>query len=239
MTPLILGAITLLAQTVETIAGFGSTIIALALGIHFIPLTEWVATLVIIGWLQSLWLVTRGWHHIQWRILFTRILPGCAIGLPTGIWLQNQLNPNALKYLLGIFVIFAALLELIRMRKATARPLHPALGHAIVAGGGFFHGMFASGGPMIVYFTSRVITAKSAFRATLSVLWLILNSILLITYTASGRINSPILTRAAFLLPALALGILAGEYLHHRLNEKIFRTIVYVLLLLTGIALLS
>jgi len=107
-----------------------------------------------------------------------------------------------------------------------------------LAGGGFFHGLFASGGPLVVYFASREIPEKGRFRATLSTLWLTLNTVLLISYAFTGRPLAGAATRAAALAPALVAGIVVGEVLHARVDERAFRWIVQGLLFLTGLFLL-
>jgi len=57
------------AHTVETVLGFGATIIALALGIFIFPLETILPVLVILGFLQSLWLVVRWFKYIRWPVL--------------------------------------------------------------------------------------------------------------------------------------------------------------------------
>jgi hypothetical protein len=59
LTLFLLACILVLAHTAETILGFGSTLIALALGAYLLPLETLVPMLVILGLLQSIWLVGR------------------------------------------------------------------------------------------------------------------------------------------------------------------------------------
>jgi uncharacterized membrane protein YfcA len=42
--------------------------------------------------------------------------------------------------------------------------------------------------------------------------------------------------RALYLVPALVAGIVLGELLHRRMNERIFKTFVQLVLLGTGVA---
>ena len=45
----LLGCILVLAHSIETVLGFGSTLIALAFGIHLLPLETLVPMLVVLG----------------------------------------------------------------------------------------------------------------------------------------------------------------------------------------------
>ncbi|MBI2058521.1 MAG: sulfite exporter TauE/SafE family protein [Nitrospirae bacterium] len=229
------------AHAVETITGFGATIIALSAGAFFLPLDSLVVALVLVGWLQSLWLVARGFRHVEWKFLLYQVLPLCGIGFPLGIFGFAKFPQHHLKTALGLFVVAVAAMELLRLRreKVTSKELPFAARAGLLAAGGFFHGLFATGGPLVVYFASRAILDKSRFRSTLSALWLILNSILILSYLATSRLQREPALLAASLLPALAIGILAGEQLHSRVNEVVFRILVQVVLILTGAFLLA
>ena len=69
--------------------------------------------------------------------------------------------------------------------------------------------------------------------ATLLVVWLTLNSCLTALFLFDGTLV-PSLPRLVLYLPLLVVGVLLGEFLHHRLNEQRFRQVVYGLLVLTG-----
>ena len=102
---------------------------------------------------------------------------------------------------------------------------------------GVTHGLFASGGPLLVYSLSGVALDKARFRATLICVWLTLNSLLTLIFAIDGSLL-PALPRIAAFLPVAISGVSLGEWLHHRISEQRFRVAVFLLLLVTGIALL-
>jgi len=237
---LILFLIIIFAQALETTTGFGSTVISLGLGVYLYPIKELIIVLVILGWLQCLYIVVRGFRHISWRILLTRILVFSGIGLPLGIWFFEHFGGSQLKFFFGAFIVIIAIsqLYLFYRQKGELKPLPFIIGAIVLVMGGFIHGIFASGGPMIVYYSSREIKDKSSFRSTLSALWLVLNTVLLANYFIRGQIQAQTLEFTAILLPALLIGILIGEFLHYKVNERLFRFVVYIVLLFTGIVIL-
>jgi uncharacterized membrane protein YfcA len=240
MSLLLLTCIIIAAHIVETTTGFGATVIALSLGVHLVPLEVLVVALVLVGWVQSAWLVSRGFSHIQWKLLVTRILPLCALGLLLGMWCFHELGSKTLKLLLGAFVVLVSSMELRRLfRKGSgSRVLPVPTGLAFLVCGGFFHGLFASGGPLVVYYATRELDEKKSFRVTLSVLWLLLNSVLIGSYCLSGDLDTRALVLAVSFIPALVCGIVVGEFLHTRVNEIAFKKLVQTVLLFTGIFLL-
>ncbi|MFW5739043.1 MAG: sulfite exporter TauE/SafE family protein [Myxococcota bacterium] len=239
LTLAVLFAVVIAAQIVETVAGFGATVIALAVGVQLVPIELLVVTLVLIGVVQSSWIVARGRMHVRMRLLFTRILPLCVLGLGVGNLLFHHVDAQLLKVVLGAFVVAFSgwrLWQLFTGRDIKA--LSPAVGAGLLTAGGFFHGLFAAGGPLVVYYASRTIDERHAFRATLSSLWLILNIVLLTSYWAHGQLARPPVSLAITLLPAVVVGVVVGEILHSRVNEILFRKVVQVLLFATGVCLL-
>jgi len=174
LTLFLLGCILVLAHTAGTILGFGATIIALPLGVHLIPLTTLLPVLVILGLLQSVWLVARWFHYIDWRTLLLQILPLAIVGMIIGILSREIADEDTLKMVLGVFIAVVSLAELAMLfiKKAPGGQLRWYYRVPLLIGGGIFHGLFATGGPPIVYYASRQFPAQEHFRATLSMLWL-------------------------------------------------------------------
>lgn len=227
------------AHTVETVLGFGATIITLALGIYIFPLDTILPVLVVLGLLQSLWLVVRWFKYIRWRVLLLHILPSVAVGMAIGIYYRTLVaDYRQLIVLLGIFIMAASLLEIIMIyrTRAAGGSLPWYLGWPILITGGIFHGIYALGGPLIIYYSSRELKEPAEFRATISMLWLILAVILVINLYSIGQINATTLTTTGIVLPGLILGIFFGSRMKFRTLP--FKVLIYVLLFIAGLLLL-
>ncbi len=227
-----------LSHTVETVLGFGATTIALALGIFILPFNTLLPVLVILGLLQSSWLVARWVRHIQWRVLLLKILPGAVIGLAIGIYYRTQVaSYTQLLILLGIFIMAVSIMEivLIYKTKAAGGSLPWYIGWPILIVGGIFHGIYATGSPLIIYYSSREFKEPADVRATLSTLWLILNVGLVLSLHSTGQINIDTLTTTGILLPGLIAGIVLGSYMKFR--ALVFKVLLYAILFVAGLLL--
>jgi uncharacterized membrane protein YfcA len=231
-----LALVVLFCFGIEAALGFGSTVLAVTLAAPFLPLELLLPTLVGLNLLVSSYITLRHRDGIDWRLLLTRILPLAALGMPVGMFLFALVGGPGLKLGFGAFVCALAARELYRQRlpESTPAPLGNATSAGLLLLGGLVHGLYASGGPMIVYVVSRLLDDKRRFRSTLSMLWLLLNAVLTVGYALRGLLGREILLGQAMLLPSLCLGIVGGEWLHHRVNERIFRRLVYGLLLCGG-----
>ncbi len=234
-----IACVLVIAFAVETALGFGAALITVALGSFVVTdLGELLPMIVPLNLVLSTYLVGRYHQHVDRRFLFTRLLPLMALGMPVGLYVFSAFDSSLLKRIFGVFVAAVAALELYRMRKSeTPAPVSTAAEVTLLVLGGVVHGAFSTGGPMAVYVTGRVLHDKSVYRATLSSLWLVLGTILLGSYVWEGRVTTASLGSTAIVSPGIVIGMVLGEYLFRRVPVQAFRQVVFVALLLSGLAL--
>jgi uncharacterized membrane protein YfcA len=229
-----------LAFTIETALGFGATLITVALGSFFLDLEHILPALVPLNLVLSGYLVIRYGRHVDRAFLLKRLAPFMALGLPIGITVFSSLDASMLKRLFGLFLVGVSALELWRMRAASpVKHLDPWSERLLLVAGGAIHGAFATGGPMAVYVTSRVVEDKNAYRATLSALWTVLNLILLASYGLGGQLDGETAGLAVGLVPSIAVGMVVGEVLHARVPARTFRAVVFGMLAVAGLVLVA
>ena len=137
-----------------------------------------------------------------------------------------------------MIVIFGAR-ELYKSLRKVIENKHPRwLNQLLIAGAGLTHGLFASGGPLLVFSLAGSNINKAQMRATLLAVWFSLNSMLTVIFFLQGALNA-VWPKLLMYLPLLVVGVAAGEYLHHRVSELTFRRLIYVILIVTGILLLA
>lgn len=223
----------LLSYTVEAVTGFGSIVIALSLGALLMPVPELLPILVPLNIIMTSWLTVKLRKKIDFSLLWRRILPLMLLGTVVGYVLLPWLSERWLKPLFGLLIVWFAGRELWRLRHS--QPVqHPAwLTSPLMFFAGISHGLFASGGPLLVYALAGTSLDKARFRATLICVWFLLNSTLTMAFLLDGRLL-PALPTVACLALLLPIGVWLGERLHSRVDELLFRKMIYALLLITG-----
>ena len=237
MPDLLLAAIVSVAFATEAALGFGATVITVTLGSLVMGLEPLLAAFVPVNLLLSGYLLGRHRRHVDGPGLGRRILPFIGAGLVVGLLLFRLRHAHLLQLAFALFVILLSLVELYRLAgpgQEEAAPLSRPRAALLLLLGGVVHGLFASGGPMVVYVMGRGRTDKARFRATLAALWLILNGILVANYWTLHLFDGASARRSLLFLPSLLLGLVAGEWLHHRLPDRLFRRLVYVVLLVAA-----
>lgn len=233
----VLGLIVFASFLVEAATGFGSMVVALTLGALWFQVPELLGWLIPVNMVLSAYLVVRGWGAVQWRFLATRMVPLMALGLGAGTLVAARASEASwLKPLFGVFVMAVAAWQLSSALKpaqqVSSLPGPVRVGALLLAG--VIHGIFATGGPLAVFVSARELPDKAAFRATLSMLWLVLNALVMPRLVLDGQVTAATLGTSGLMLVPLALGIAAGEWVHHRLAEAKFRVAVAGLLLAAG-----
>ncbi len=233
MTPAFF-AIVVFAVAVEAAAGFGATVITVTLASHLMPLDEVLATFMPVNVVLALWILAR--HHalVDRGLLFRRIFPMMAVGFLAGLLLVDQLGHPYLKATFGLLVVGLAAVELTGSR---ASPPSPAAARVALLSAGLIHGLFACGGPLLVWVAGRELPDKGRFRATLQAVWLGLGGLLLVRYALAGSLTATTLRHSAWLMLALAVALPIGEAVHRRIAPAPFRRAVFSLLLFAGGAL--
>ena len=247
LTLALLGLVTLLAFVVEATAGFGATIVTVTLAAYFMPIPEVLAALLPANLLLSGYLALKYRRAIDTRLLLRRVgvwmVPGMALGMLPSVLpqLAGLREQGMIRTVFAAFVVVLAATELwraFRPRAGAERALPRPLAAGALVGAGVVHGLFACGGPMLVYVVGRELTDKARFRATLSAVWLALNLVLVVSYVAAGTINAQSLRGSGVMLGSLVGGLVIGEWVHRRLSVERFRLAVFTLLLFAGGALL-
>ena len=234
-----LGFIVLLAHFLEGITGFGCTVIALPFCIALIGVKTAVPVLTILGWILALYIVIIDRKSIVVKEYF-KILGYVILGLPLGIFLFAYLPEAPLKILLGVFMIIVAISGLVKSYwpavgtlKVDQRLESMAMNFFLFLGG-IIHGAFSSGGPFIVTYATKKLPDKSAFRATLSAIWLTLNSIIITTNLFQGNYGKEVFDILGYMIPFLLAGMILGNIAHKRIDGGTFTKMVYSVLLVSG-----
>jgi uncharacterized membrane protein YfcA len=228
-----------LGYAVRGVAGFGSGVVATPLLAYVLPMSTTAPLITLVGFLVSARQAFRDWHQIQWQPVL-RFVPGALVGVPLGLWMVKTADQGLLARCLGAYVVAYALYSIFGERVlGRALTLPRWMVHPISVVGALVSTLFGGlAGPLYVTYFDSLRLAKGAFRVTVSTTLLTLSIIRSVGYFATGvfRAEDVVLVAAA-LLPA-GIGTLAGEWVHDRIGQRVFRQWVGALLVLTGTGLL-
>jgi len=188
------------------------------------------------------------WRKWSWPTV-RGMLGGMALGTAVGtavFWLILRVGesgegaldqPRALlKLLIGVIALGFVALQTIRARSGRLAAYRPRPWHGLLAGSGagLTSTLAHSAGPITTVYLLPQEMPKQRFVATTVLYYWIGNQAKVAPYLWLGALNAETAAAAAALAPAIIAGALLGIFLHHRVNQKVFTAIVYVLLAVMG-----
>lgn len=233
MEPLTVAAILLLAAMaafIQALSGFGfSLFIVPPLAVILGP-QDTVVLANLLGFVGNTLQFVRLRKLVE-RRQATTLAIGSFIGMPIGLAVLLLVDPIALQFGIAVAVI---LFTLALMR---GLELHGGGTPGDVAVG-FTSGMLntstsMSGPPVIIYLHGKRL-APQAFRATINAFFLSTGVVALILLAGAGTIRWELVVLVAASFPAMEVGRFIGNHMFDRVNEVLFRRLVYVILLLSA-----
>ena len=236
-----LAGVIFLAYGVQTASGFGAALVAVTLGAHLIAVGDLVMLVLMLSIGQCGYIAVRYRVSIDWPFLIRWVAPFMGAGTAIGAYAAGHIDSSSLRRILALLILSLSVIEIhasVRRRGGPARPIGPMTAALGLVGAGLMHGVYATGGPPLVYIMGRRSLDKDTFRSTITVVWLALNIGLVSYHAVAGHLTREHGEMLAVLAPAMMLGLLAGERLFSRIGGPRFMQLVFALLAVAAVGLL-
>ena len=222
------------AFAIEAMTGFGSIVLALSIGALVLDLQTLMLWLVPLNLLLTVPLTLRYRRFIDFTLLLKTVMPLMAVGTGIGVLCTAYIPVAVGKLLFAALICWFASRSLLASQPVAHSPHYRGW---LIAVAGVTHGLFASGGPLLVYALAHTALDKQRFRATLLFVWMTLNGSLALWFAATGQLAGQA-QNLLLLAPCALAGLGVGNYLHHKLPAAQFLRLVFSVLLLVGLILL-
>lgn len=170
--------------------------------------------------------------NLEWRRV-GRLLPWAVAGVVAGWLVLARVNDAQTARIVGAVIAVMLALHLWRKGRGTA---DDAAAHAPVWFGPFaglmagFSTMVANAaGPVMTLYLLAMRLPKLEFLGTGAAFFLVINWIKVPFSAQLGLLNAPSLTLNLWLLPAVAVGALAGPWVVKRVNQAVFENVALAL----------
>ena len=218
-------------------AGFGTGLVASGLWFHALPATM-VPPLVV---LTSVAAHIVGLLAVRAAFNWRRAAPyliGGVFGVPAGVYALSLASPDALKLVIGIFLIGYALAQLAGIARLSVGSWGGRGADAIIgAGGGFLGGFAGLSGPLPLIWLQLRSSGSDRQRAIYQPFNLIVLALAGAGMIVSGQVGFQVASMAVMCLPATLAGAWIGVRSYRGVGEKTFQRVVLVLLLGSGLVL--
>lgn len=264
MSELLFYLVIFLANIIQGITGFAGTILAMPFSIHLVGYSVAKPVLNVLGIIAGIYVVAGGYRNVNQKQL-KRVCVYMGIGILFGFLVKRFFvgHERMLYVALGIFVTAIGLRGLLAFIKYALENGFGAIGksprkakgsreeredyiekgmtgsaRALLLFSGVVHGIFVSGGPLIITYLSNHTRSKEEFRRTVSAVWIILNSMIFVSDLLAGYYTRETIMIQGISIPFLFGGMFLGGVLYKHMSQTVFTVLTYVLLCIAGVSLL-
>lgn len=233
---LIVVAVMFLYTFVGICAGFGGGLTAMPLITMVLPLKMAAPMSVMVGTATALYATWLSRKETDWKSALVLIVFSLA-GIPVGLYALSYLPDHIMKIGLGAFIILYSFYSLFIPRLPVYDKRWIAAPMGAVAGA--LGAAFSTNGPPVVMYGMLRNLAPAAFRGTLNAFFTANNIAIIGGLATSGILTLSTVKLVIFCIPTMLLGSLAGQYVHKRISVKVFRLMVFLLLIASGAMLIK
>jgi uncharacterized protein len=222
---------------VSGLAGFAMGLVVSGVWLHILTPVQTAALIVGYGLLVQSYSLWKLRHVLKWRAVAPFILGG-AVGVPIGAALLTYMNPSYLRLGVGVLLVAYSSYSLARPH---LKPMHA--GFAVETGVGFLNGILGGmtglAGPIITMWCQLRGWRRDEQRAIFQPVILASFAMTAISLSVAGEITADLVRLYVYGLPLLVAGLVIGFKLYGHLDERAFRKVVLVLLMLSGVVLIA
>lgn len=224
--------LTLVAATIGTITGFGTSTVMIPVLVIFLPPVEVIFLVAVIHWFGDIWKVALFRKGIDFRLIFLFGIAGLVTSY-LGASISLGANETILLRLLGLFLAGYSIFLIFKSKFKVSATSGTALAGGALSG--FFAGIFGIGGAIRGMFLSAFNLPKAVYIATAGAIGLAVDATRIITYFLGGTtLAKELLWGLPVFIAVSFLGATIAKKIVEILPQENFRKIIAVFLFAIG-----
>ena len=234
MNLIIVLAIIFLSVFTQSLTGFGSALVAMALLPQLLGLQVSAPLVALIAGTIELVLLARYRSAINLRSIW-RLSLASLVGIPIGVVFLKRVDERIVLTLLGGLLAGYALYALFKLRPPELRSSGRGYLFGFLAG--MLGGAYNTSGPPAIIYGDCQRWSPSEFKSNLQGFFLLGDLVVIASHALAHNLNAAVFEVYWPALPVIGAALLAGLSLDKSLNPHLFRKFVLVLLVVMGVRL--
>jgi uncharacterized membrane protein YfcA len=227
---------TFVSAFVAGLSGFAFGLVAASVWLYILTPIQTATLIIAFGLIVQGYSVWKLRHALDWKMLWP-FVAGAVFGVPIGVAILTFSNPPYLRAGIGLFLVLYSLYALFR---PSLKPI--AAGGSIAdAAAGFVNGIFGGvtglAGILVTVWCGLRGWPKDQQRAIFQPVAVAVFAMAAFWLGVKGTVSQDTLRLFLLGLPALFAGTWLGLKVYGAIDEALFRKVVLILLLLSGLAL--
>ncbi len=226
----------LLAEVLGTVGGFGSSMFFVPIAGFFLDFQSVLGVTALFHLTSNISKIALFRKGVDWPLIL-RIGVPAVIFVILGSLLSAQVNTQWLEVGLAVFLLVVASLFLVFPSLKFKPTLPYAMGGGIASG--FIAGLVGTGGAIRGMTLAAFGLSMEVFIATSAVIDLAIDASRTVVYSWNGYVHRDDLYLIPILLVVSVVGTLGGKWILKHVSDDLFRKLVLILVLVTGLVTLA
>jgi len=229
----VISLIACLAYGIESIFGFGGTIIFLGISGLLYDFNTLIKIAMVVGLASGLAVLIQSYKHLSYYHLFNILLltlPGALIGTYLIDYLASQLLIKAFAVMLISYGFFNLIWPKILIPKI--------IKNSIIILGGLIQGIFTIGGPFVLMGYKDNFENKQELRSTMAGYFFLINSLRAIFFMLIGGSYTEIVINYYPIAILVMISVWLGYLVHRKIPDIMFKNIIIIAITIIGIIIL-
>ena len=221
-----------IAAVLQSISGFGFSLLAMPLLSIFVDIQDAVVIATLCGIFTNAVHLRKDFQLVQ-RSIARRISLSALIGMPLGVVVLSVFSATHMRAIIGAVIV---VLVFLMMRNFILKTENTNVDIVLGAFSGLLATSVSTNGPPLVFLLQSKQLDPWRLRATLAYVFTISGCASFIVLMIAGKGSIEAFQYAMLSLPAMYLGTVVGRRASLRVTQEAFKRLVYVLLLATAVS---
>ena len=221
-----------IAAVLQSISGFGFSLLAMPLLSIFVDIQDAVVIATLCGIFTNAVHLRKDFQLVE-RSIARRISLSALIGMPLGVVVLSVFSATQMRAIIGAVIV---VLVFLMMRNFILKTENTNVDIVLGAFSGLLATSVSTNGPPLVFLLQSKQLDPWRLRATLAYVFTISGCASFIVLMIAGKGSIEAFQYAMLSLPAMYLGTVVGRRARLRVTQEAFKRLMYVLLLATAVS---
>ena len=221
-----------IAAVLQSISGFGFSLLAMPLLSIFVDIQDAVVIATLCGIFTNAVHLRKDFQLVE-RSIARRISLSALIGMPLGVVVLSIFSATHMRAIIGAVIV---VLVFLMMRNFVLKTENTNVDIVLGAFSGLLATSVSTNGPPLVFLLQSKQLDPWRLRATLAYVFTISGCASFIVLMIAGKGSIEAFQYAMLSLPAMYLGTVVGRKARLRVTQEAFKRLMYVLLLATAVS---
>jgi uncharacterized membrane protein YfcA len=221
-----------IAAVLQSISGFGFSLLAMPLLSIFVDIQDAVVIATLCGIFTNAVHLKKDLQLVD-QAIARRISLSAFIGMPLGVVVLSVFSATQMRAIIGAVIV---VLVFLMMRNFVLKTENTKIDIVLGAFSGLLATSVSTNGPPLVFLLQSKQLDPWRLRATLAYVFTISGCASFIVLMIGGKGSFESFQYALLSLPAMYLGTVVGRKARQRVTQEAFKRLMYVLLLATAVS---